>query len=91
MNTSDKRGAYEQALGIAHKWLWIAQQRATDVGLDEAEEELRLLTQAVTGLNESSLRGRGRRIASGMLPPSELSCVSEFRQTARRASGGHER
>lgn len=91
MTTSEKRASYEQALAIAHKWLYVAGERAERVGDEGAELDCIGLMREVTRLSEDSLKGRGRKLSFPEQPLSVVPCVSQISQSARRASGAYER
>jgi hypothetical protein len=57
---STHRAAYEKALAAAHKWLWVAGQRAEQLGDEGAEEDLLQISKEVTRLAQDSLNGHRR-------------------------------
>lgn len=58
---SDSREHYEQALAIAHKWLWFARTHAAALDMLEVADDLRAMSEVITELGEDSLTGRKKR------------------------------
>lgn len=73
MSTSEQRAAYERALGIAHKWLWVAHEKAEMLGDDGACEDIANCLSFLTTLTNDSLRN-SPRAATGI--PGQLSIPS---------------